>query len=371
MARPKTRSEQKDATRIRLIEVARRVFAKHGYDATSIALVCRAARVTHGALYHHFPSKDALFAAVVGAVFDGIGTRVSGALNGNSGWAQVEAACAAYLDACTDPEVQLFVFRDGPRVLSRETFDAVDHASSAPLVEGLIGSWIAQGLFEPRPISLVARLLGAAFAEAGTAIEAAAESDRQHVRSRAESLLLQWVSTLRRSSLEGRTPIATERLMLKPWAHEDLSELLALTAEPHVNRYLFDSNSPDVAWLRETIASSERALDEGDVGMWLARQGDGKIVGFAGFVPATGETRDVVVATHPTALRRGLAREMTQAVLREASARRCPRVGATVDVANTASVRLLEKLGFVRVGRRDGILGEVAEYVLPLREPEC
>jgi AcrR family transcriptional regulator len=371
VARPKTRAEQKDATRARLLDVARRVFMKHGYDETSIALVCRSARVTHGALYHHFSSKDALFAAVLGDVFNEVGARVSGALFGRSGWAQVEAACAAYLDACTDPEVQLFVFRDGPRVLSRETFDAIDHAANAPLVEGLIARWIAQGVFEPRSIGLVARLLGAAFAEAGLAIQQAADTERQHVAARVSALLLAWVSTFRRSSFNGLTVIATERLMLEPWAPTDLAVLMDLTAQPNVYRYLFDGIAPTADWIGETIANSVQALERGDLGMWLARNGSGAVVGFAGFVPGDGATRELVVATHPNVARRGFAREMATAVLSEASARRCSRIGATADLANVASVRLLEALGFVKVGRCHGPLGEIDEYVLPIRGAEC
>jgi AcrR family transcriptional regulator len=362
MARTRTRAEQRDATRARLLKVARKVFVRDGYDATSIARVCSEARVTHGALYHHFPSKDALFSAVVAEMFVEVGAGVSEAAASHRGWAQVEAACQAYLDACTRPDVQLLLFRDGPRVLPRDTFDGIDHSVNAPLVDGMLERWIAEGLIEPRPISLVARTIGAAFAEAGSLIRESEGSP--HVRAQLEALLMTWISTLKRTS-DAQPVLATERLVMRPWQSSDEDALSTLTAHPSIYRYLFDGKPPDRAWLRKATRASKAALEQGSAGLWLARNGEGEIVGFAGFVGGEGSALELVFATEPSATRRGHALEMAKAVLREASARKCPRVAATVDEANAASVLLLGKLGFVRVGRRAAPSGDILEYVLP------
>jgi AcrR family transcriptional regulator len=50
-----------EATRQRILEAAQESFASQGYDATSVAEICRQAGVTKGGFYHHFPSKQALF----------------------------------------------------------------------------------------------------------------------------------------------------------------------------------------------------------------------------------------------------------------------------------------------------------------------
>ncbi len=54
-----------DVTRARLLAAARELFERHGYEATSVAEICRAADVTHPALYHHFESKAGIYVAVV------------------------------------------------------------------------------------------------------------------------------------------------------------------------------------------------------------------------------------------------------------------------------------------------------------------
>ena len=57
-------------TRERLLEVALRVFADRGYQATTIAQVCKAARANVAAVNYHFGSKDGLYAKVWRRAFD-------------------------------------------------------------------------------------------------------------------------------------------------------------------------------------------------------------------------------------------------------------------------------------------------------------
>lgn len=52
-------------TRRALITAARRLFSRRGYAGTSLDEVCERARVTKGALYHHFQNKEDLFIAVL------------------------------------------------------------------------------------------------------------------------------------------------------------------------------------------------------------------------------------------------------------------------------------------------------------------
>lgn len=64
-----TRKDGRD-TRERLLEVASRVFAEKGYQATTIAQVCKAAQANVAAVNYHFGSKDGLYAKVWRSAFD-------------------------------------------------------------------------------------------------------------------------------------------------------------------------------------------------------------------------------------------------------------------------------------------------------------
>lgn len=49
-----------------LLQAASQLFREHGIDGVGVADIARAAGLTHGALYAHFPSKEALAAAALG-----------------------------------------------------------------------------------------------------------------------------------------------------------------------------------------------------------------------------------------------------------------------------------------------------------------
>lgn len=57
-----TRSEE---TRTHILEAALRRFANFGYNAASVDDICADAGVSKGAFYHHFPSKHAIFLALL------------------------------------------------------------------------------------------------------------------------------------------------------------------------------------------------------------------------------------------------------------------------------------------------------------------
>ncbi|MGO7690464.1 TetR family transcriptional regulator, partial [Rhizobium ruizarguesonis] len=56
-----------ESKRAHLVAIARRVFVNYGYAVSTTAVVASAASASKQTLYKLFPSKNALFAAVVGA----------------------------------------------------------------------------------------------------------------------------------------------------------------------------------------------------------------------------------------------------------------------------------------------------------------
>jgi AcrR family transcriptional regulator len=56
--------------REQLIEVATKLFARKGYEATTTAAIAEAAGVTEPILYRHFKSKQELFIAIVREMSD-------------------------------------------------------------------------------------------------------------------------------------------------------------------------------------------------------------------------------------------------------------------------------------------------------------
>ena len=63
------RSEE---TRNHILDAATHLFSQSGYDATGVAEICQAAGVSKGAFYHHFPTKQAVFMALLNSYLNGI-----------------------------------------------------------------------------------------------------------------------------------------------------------------------------------------------------------------------------------------------------------------------------------------------------------
>ncbi|CAN7248161.1 TetR/AcrR family transcriptional regulator [Phenylobacterium sp. LjRoot219] len=76
--RPRGRPKAEDLAGLeaRLIQVGRELFFRDGYGATSMSEVARAARASKTTLYSRFPSKAALFRAIVAAQIESWDTGV-------------------------------------------------------------------------------------------------------------------------------------------------------------------------------------------------------------------------------------------------------------------------------------------------------
>jgi TetR/AcrR family transcriptional regulator, transcriptional repressor for nem operon len=65
----------KQQTRARIVEAARILFNRHGYENVTIDMVMEAAELTRGGFYNHFDSKEELFAAAVSSFLMGRGAK--------------------------------------------------------------------------------------------------------------------------------------------------------------------------------------------------------------------------------------------------------------------------------------------------------
>ena len=95
------------ATREALIEAALRLFAERGYADVGTEEIVAHAKVTRGALYHHFEDKRDLFRSVFERVEAGlmerIGTRMKTA---KDPWELILNGMRSFLDACEEPAVK-------------------------------------------------------------------------------------------------------------------------------------------------------------------------------------------------------------------------------------------------------------------------
>lgn len=141
------------------------------------------------------------------------------------------------------------------------------------------------------------------------------------------------------------TVIVTPRLRLRHARPDDLVDMHAVLSDPRATRWW--STPPHASlnetrvWLESMIAGNAAGADD------FVIERDGRVIGKAGFwrLPEIG------YILHPDHWGQGLAAEAVGAVIDHVfSARSVPLLTADVDPANAASIRLLERLRFVKTG---------------------
>ncbi|HYE90905.1 MAG TPA: TetR/AcrR family transcriptional regulator [Terriglobales bacterium] len=95
----------KVATRDRILGAALEVFAGKGYHRAIVDDIVRASGTSKGAVYHHFPNKEAVFLALVDDFSERLATAVAAAVAARQGaLPKVEGALTAALTTFAEDE---------------------------------------------------------------------------------------------------------------------------------------------------------------------------------------------------------------------------------------------------------------------------
>ncbi|MGH2960710.1 MAG: TetR/AcrR family transcriptional regulator [Solirubrobacterales bacterium] len=184
-------AERSDATRAKLVRAARELFAKRGYADVGTEEIVRRARVTRGALYHHFEDKRDLFRAVheqiEGEVTERIGVTLQGTANDDP-VAALRTAARTFLEACTEPDIARITLVDAPSVLGWAEWREIDERYGLGLTIAGLTMGMDAGRLRRQPVRPLAHLLLAAMGEAGMVIANA--DDPRAARAEVEQPLL-------------------------------------------------------------------------------------------------------------------------------------------------------------------------------------
>jgi AcrR family transcriptional regulator len=191
-----TKTEKAASTKATIIAVARRLFASRGYKGTSTEAVLEESKVSRGALYHHFETKEALFAAVLEAVEVDI-TAATGRARANKD-DPVEALAAAFdsfLDMASESEVRQIVLTDAHSVVGWRKWREIEDRHGLGRLKQALKFVAAAGRIQEEMVDvfahiLLASLLEVAFIVAGSPDpQAAARRGRKAMRQLLERLL--------------------------------------------------------------------------------------------------------------------------------------------------------------------------------------
>jgi AcrR family transcriptional regulator len=177
----RTNAERSESTRASLIAAGRTLFAKDGYNAVSTEQIVAKAKVTRGALYHHFGDKRGLFTAVFEAEEAAISVRIAESVTGLTDmWAIVLKSSDTFLDICLEPEFQRIAIIDAPAVVGQKEFVEIADRYGGALLEALINAMIEAGQIKAMPVKPLSRMLTGALVNGALLI--ADSSDQKATR---------------------------------------------------------------------------------------------------------------------------------------------------------------------------------------------
>ena len=138
--------------------------------------------------------------------------------------------------------------------------------------------------------------------------------------------------------------IRTPRLILRSARPDDLEGLHAVLSDPRATRWW---STPPHETLEQTRVWLDGMIAGGPDHPDFVVELDGCVIGKVGFY----ELPDVGYIVHPDVWGRGLAAEAVGAAIDHVfGTRDVSTLTADVDPENAASIRLLERLGFIRTG---------------------
>jgi AcrR family transcriptional regulator len=168
-----TQAERREKTQTAIVKAAKRIFGERGFTAATMDDIAAGARVAKGAVYHHFPTKEALFEAV----FDQVSRELVSDLDRvaraeKDALAAMAAGTQAYFAACSKGATGQIILRDGPAVLGWERWREIDARHFGGKFPRALDAAMDAGLIARQPVEPLARLLLGAVTEAAVAVSA-------------------------------------------------------------------------------------------------------------------------------------------------------------------------------------------------------
>jgi AcrR family transcriptional regulator len=164
---PGRREAEALATRTALIQAATTLFAERGYAEVGTEEIVARAKVTRGALYHHFRDKRDLFRASYRAVEDDLIERIAARMQGaRDPFETMTAGMRAFLDGFEDPAVKQVALTDAPVVLGWREWREIGDEHGLGMTRAALQAAVDQGILRPIAVEPMAHLLIAALSEA-------------------------------------------------------------------------------------------------------------------------------------------------------------------------------------------------------------
>ncbi len=174
----KRRQDFSSSTRRALVERAAELFTERGYAGTSLDEVVAAARVTKGALYHHYSGKQALFEAVFEATEDAAVKQINHEMRKvEDPWERATVGVRAFMAVCQQPRFRRIVMQEGPVALGFDRFREADERNTYGLVRDIVQKVLKSYDVPPSIVETFTRVFYGAMTSAGMSVASAEDPE--------------------------------------------------------------------------------------------------------------------------------------------------------------------------------------------------
>ena len=171
-----TQMERRATTQGVILAAAQDLFGRQGFSATTVDQIAAAAGVAKGAIYHHFPTKEALFEQVFRETSADLAADLAkGVISALDPVTILSQGVRAYFAACADGPTGQIILKDAPVVLGWERWREVDVEYFGGFFPINLDAAMKAGLIGAQPVEPLARLFLGAVSEAAAACNASAD----------------------------------------------------------------------------------------------------------------------------------------------------------------------------------------------------
>jgi AcrR family transcriptional regulator len=190
------RQEYAETTRAAIVQAAIERFAVSGFANTSIDAVAESARVTKGAVYHHFKDKADLFEAAFVVMEERLAARVTAGVEGiEDPWELMARGIDLFLAECTEADFRQIALLEAPGALGWARWKQIEEHYFLGLVAAALDGLVEAGHIDIPSGEVTARMVLAAMAEAGLAVAEAPDPATE--RQRVGALVMRLLAGLR------------------------------------------------------------------------------------------------------------------------------------------------------------------------------
>jgi AcrR family transcriptional regulator len=208
--------EYSSSTRSALCDSAAELFAERGYAGTSLDEVVADARVTKGALYHHFKGKLALFEAVFDRVeADAVKRITADVRREKDPWQKALTGVSSFLEVCRQPAYRRIVMQEGPVALGFDRWRS-EERSTYGLVQDLVREVMRQYDVHGTLLDTFTYIFFGAMSSASIAVAESDDPDRASEEvSTVVSLMLAGLRQAVESGIDLSAPLHDPRALLQ------------------------------------------------------------------------------------------------------------------------------------------------------------